>query len=402
MASDICKAKELDKAALGRFLADNPELEELSAKLATFNIFRTLKIEKMEIRHSNVLAWLLNPTESHGLKDTVLRRLLSNMLLENKLDGISAADVELMLFDDIEIRREWKHIDVLVIDYTNKLAIIIENKIHAAESEKQLSRHKEAVAKEFIGFKLIPIFLTLCGDDVCDEDAKDYICYSHIQVLSILEKLVSQRASQLSEPVRMFLTQYLDTLRRLTMQDESLVKLCKTIYQRHREAIDLIMEYGATGAGQSFVEEFLNKDQICEIISSNANRILFIPKPWAKYVPENSTAPLWQKHKKLFSVGCFIRFSNPKQQVELICEVSSMPDPDLRMATVTALKNAGFKLKQEAFRKDAVYSRFFSKRKEIGDMTDTEEIGRAVKTLYAEFKPQITSAEQVFKEVFDK
>lgn len=31
------------KAALDRFLADNPELEQLSARLATFNVFRALR-----------------------------------------------------------------------------------------------------------------------------------------------------------------------------------------------------------------------------------------------------------------------------------------------------------------------------------------------------------------------
>lgn len=61
------KTTESQKAALDRFLADNPDLEKLSDRLATFNIFRTLRIEKAEIRHSNVLAWLLNPEESHGL-----------------------------------------------------------------------------------------------------------------------------------------------------------------------------------------------------------------------------------------------------------------------------------------------------------------------------------------------
>ena len=109
----MSNADTSNKAALDRFLADNPELEELSARLSTFNIFRALKIEKAEIRHSNVLAWLFDPNESHGLDDLVLRRVLSNMLLDSDTDveGISAAQVELMDFGDIEVRREWQNID---------------------------------------------------------------------------------------------------------------------------------------------------------------------------------------------------------------------------------------------------------------------------------------------------
>ena len=54
----------LDK--LDKFLADNDELEQLSAELATFNVFRVLKIEDAEIRHSNTLGWLLDPRIVQG------------------------------------------------------------------------------------------------------------------------------------------------------------------------------------------------------------------------------------------------------------------------------------------------------------------------------------------------
>ena len=99
--------------SIDRFLADNPELEELSAKLSTFNVFRALRIEEAEIPHSNVLAWLLDPEESHGLSEMVLRRILSNILLlsDRTFPGVSAANVELMNFTDIEGRcpdRSWR------------------------------------------------------------------------------------------------------------------------------------------------------------------------------------------------------------------------------------------------------------------------------------------------------
>ena len=57
-----------DKRKLNEFLVGNSKLEELSAKLDEFDIFQVLRIEQTEIRHSNVLSWLLNPQESHGLE----------------------------------------------------------------------------------------------------------------------------------------------------------------------------------------------------------------------------------------------------------------------------------------------------------------------------------------------
>ena len=83
---------------LDKFLVDNPELEELSAKLAVFNILNILKIEQTEIRHSNVLAWLLEPGGSHGLGQSFVSRLLSSILIDNESGeiDITPAQVELM------------------------------------------------------------------------------------------------------------------------------------------------------------------------------------------------------------------------------------------------------------------------------------------------------------------
>ena len=137
--------------ALGRFLADNPELEELSAKLSVFNIFRTLKVEKAEIRHSNVLGWLLDPEESHGLSDIVLRRILSNILLlsDKTIPGLSAAKVELLDFSDVEVVREWRGIDILVIDRHNNLVLFFENKVKSGESKGQLARYLKIIKETF-------------------------------------------------------------------------------------------------------------------------------------------------------------------------------------------------------------------------------------------------------------
>jgi hypothetical protein len=76
---------------LDNFLVNNVELEELSARLSTFNIFNVLRIENKEIRHSNALAWLIDPQESHGLGQIFLRRFLSTILLDNENVDISLA-----------------------------------------------------------------------------------------------------------------------------------------------------------------------------------------------------------------------------------------------------------------------------------------------------------------------
>ena len=61
------------------FILRNPDLDRLENLLEEFNIFETLKITHAEIRHSNVIAWLLNPTENHGLSNYFLKQLFKQL-----------------------------------------------------------------------------------------------------------------------------------------------------------------------------------------------------------------------------------------------------------------------------------------------------------------------------------
>ena len=109
---------------LNRFLVGNNELEELTAELNIFNFFKILKIERVEIRHSNVLSWLLNPLENHGFADFFVKRFLSTILMESEQAPFQPARIELMNFQDLEVRREWKNIDLLAISNVNKLILL--------------------------------------------------------------------------------------------------------------------------------------------------------------------------------------------------------------------------------------------------------------------------------------
>ena len=60
---------ETDLQALERFVAENDDLLALEEQIGRFNIFDALGIARVEIRHSNYLAWLLTPGESHGEMD---------------------------------------------------------------------------------------------------------------------------------------------------------------------------------------------------------------------------------------------------------------------------------------------------------------------------------------------
>ena len=62
-----------NEEALQDFLLDIECLNELQPWTGHFNLFDVLKISRTEIRHSNMLGWLLNPNENHGMGDAFLR-----------------------------------------------------------------------------------------------------------------------------------------------------------------------------------------------------------------------------------------------------------------------------------------------------------------------------------------
>jgi len=383
------ESSEVLKAALDHFLADNPELEELSARLATFNIFRTLKIEGDEIRHSNILAWLLDPDESHGLDDIFLRRLLSNIILEGEggTRPISAAKIELLELSDIEVRREWNHIDLLVIDHENQMVLLIENKIHSGEGADQLARYKKVFENdsELQSFKPIYVFLTLTGQASEDEEAGEYISYSWKEVFAVLERIVKQRESQLTESVKIFLTHYLETLKELTMQDEDLIKLCKDIYRKHKEAIEAIFEHGMTSNFQQEVEKALKGGEF-EIINSNPGGVTFLPASWKRVLPEPVNIycsfwpdPSYRDFQKIY-LGFNIQVKD--QEVRDRC-IEKLVATDLRL----------IKKGQKSHNLD---------KTEISDPTDEKKIQEAVAKLLQKWKKEFDAAEEVFKKVFKK
>lgn len=133
-----------------------PELTELEAALSRFNIFRVLRADKHEIRHSNMLAWLFDPEESHGLGDRFLRRWLMRVLYDANTAAISSEalpspiEVDAADIDFVDVARERDNIDVLILIHTGQeryWAVCIENKVESLQHSSQLARYREIVTK---------------------------------------------------------------------------------------------------------------------------------------------------------------------------------------------------------------------------------------------------------------
>lgn len=386
------------KSALDHFLSNNSELDQLNAKLSEFNILKILRIENAEIRHSNILAWLLNPRESHGLGELVVKRFIASILMASDHEmPMSAAEVDLLDLHGVEVNRERDNIDILVVDRRNKFVLLIENKIYSGESKGQLARYLQRIRAEFSDYRLIPVFLTLNGAVSADESASAYICYDYISLQKTLEAIYTQHHEQMSKPVGIFIKHYLESMRRLTMEDESLKKLCRAIYTKHREAIDLIVEHGKFNNFDKAVRDALEDIGKNDHLRSELKRIWFIPNSWRSFLPENGDA--WGLDPNI-GVACWFFLDTANLKVELTFEISKMTDPKLRLACVKALAEAGFKLTKKAFSPEAKYSRFYHKSSRIQNINDEGETRQAVATLLENAKNTLSKAEHVLRKVF--
>ena len=150
-----------DIDALKNFLLDTNLIEELENSFSNKpNIFSILKVENREIRHSNLLAWLLNPKENHNLGKTFISKFIENFVNMHIKDD-NAVKLLLLNYDNFRIRREWKNIDLLLLNEEEKVAFVIENKINTKEHDNQLERYYETSQEEFNDVDIYYIFLTL-------------------------------------------------------------------------------------------------------------------------------------------------------------------------------------------------------------------------------------------------
>ncbi len=272
-----------------------PELREMEKLLGKFNLFRVLRFEHGEIRHSNVLAWLLDPEESHGLRDLFLRRWLMRVFSEEEPEQGNVPDP--VLLDSCEIRtvevlREWRHLDLLVGIQTQQdglWVVAIENKVRARQGEGQLGKYRRQVEESFkSAARRVFIFLTQQ-----DEEPEDphYTRASYRQVFEVLRDCVEEQRDIIGGEPRVMMNHYLAILEELFMEDSKVANLARRIYQSHRDALDIILEHRPDELQNlsGFLEEKMKSDP---------NELKIVPmlctKGLVRFMPAS-----WQTEKNL-------------------------------------------------------------------------------------------------------
>lgn len=271
---------EQDCKALRDFEADKAELEKLEALLDRFNIFEAVGMERQEIRHSKFLAFLLDPNESHHMGDAFVKRLLQRAVMDSPSATASITSFEREPWDlkDLSVWREWRNLDIFMVDEQRKLAVVIENKIDAGEHGDQLDRYYEAVRQEYPDYRLLALYLTLNGDE---PSHPGYLPVSYRAVCEILDSIAERHASIREPDLRTLITHYTEMLRRHIVGDSEIARLSREIYEKHRRAIDLIVEHRFS-LQQEMQEIVTRMIKETEILVYN-RKVTVSPKQWISF-----------------------------------------------------------------------------------------------------------------------
>jgi len=285
----------MNRNKLSNLLTDQ-RLEELELRLRKPNIFYILKFQSAEIRHSNFLAWLLNPNANHGLRELFLKKFLKDIFAYRDLDWMDEFKIDATDLGSVEIRREWQHIDILII--CKEFIVAIENKFLSKEHSDQLTRYRKTIEKYFKSHKSVFVFLTRYGDSPeTEEDKQVWINYNYEEIARNIEIILNIYSKMLNKRVRIFLKDYLTTLRMEIMgEEDKLINLVKDIYASHKEALDFIFENKPDRLAEiSYIIKNKVKQKGFVLGSISKTYIRFLTTKMDKIIPRKATE--WTKRE---------------------------------------------------------------------------------------------------------
>lgn len=142
--------------------------------------------------------------------------------------------------DDVHVYRERLHVDIL-LRMPEKWLVLIENKVGAKEHGKQLLKYEEETQTHFGGLPALYIYLTPNGEPASREN---WLPVSY----SLVHKLATRWSGMSSTPaaVKLALSDYANYLEGHVLEDSKVAELCRSIYKRHKQAIDLLNEHVPT------------------------------------------------------------------------------------------------------------------------------------------------------------
>ncbi|CAC9957817.1 hypothetical protein [uncultured Gammaproteobacteria bacterium] len=287
-----------------RGLLNDIDFDKLELGLKTPNIFQILSVARTEIRHSNFLGWLLDPNGNHGLGRLFLVKFLRGVSTSEIATELDEFDIEALNFNNVEIRREWKNIDLLLVFDT--LVICIENKIDSKDHSNQLAKYRKIINNNFKNKNKIFVYLTPTGEPpITKSEIDHYALYSYQEIIEQFDRILKIHGKSLNLGVHQYISDYLITTKRELMKNDELNELADKIYKNHRELIDFVFEHKSDAASKLypvFVKKITDSDWVMG--SKHKGYARFLTKKLNDIIPNKGQGwPL--KENFLFEIDFF-------------------------------------------------------------------------------------------------
>jgi len=331
---------EANIEALRAFVVECSDLRSLELMLGRFNIFEVLGLANREIRHSNMIAWLLNPNETHGLGDLFMRRWLMRVFHESPTEDASyldPIDIDATPFTSVIIKREWEHLDILadvVLENGNRWIVCIENKVWSEQHSEQLTRYRANVEAQYPSAKKLFILLSVRGEEP-EDDA--YVQSTYHAVIKTLEECLEELKESIPAEPLLVIKHYMELIGNRFMPNSPVEQLALKIYSAHKRALDIIFEHKP--------DIFQNlTDGLYEQCAASADSyglkvydvikgiIWFVPKSWDVTSNKNAVGK--------YIVWCEINFYNQRNVV--LKAVAGPADKTFREGVFELSKEAKF------------------------------------------------------------
>ena len=163
--------------------------------------------------------------------------------------------------------------------------------------------------------------------------------------------------------------------------------MCKEIYRKHKDAIDLIVEWGATSEFEAIAENFMSEHKNLTRLCLTPRALWFIPKVWEKKMPPCSNR--WTFLLEPYPVACWFAFRSKRSSIGFVIEVGSMENSAKRLQLIKAFQGEGFKIGKKAFRSESKYTRVYSSYRRIPDIDDQDEIRKHIDELWKKSEKSI-------------
>lgn len=396
-------------------LENDITFQRLNQQVNSFNALKILRLENYEIRHSNILAWLLDPKENHSLRDYFLRKMLEYIILidENGNKPQYEAVGEILNHSLIEshVYREVKtdnnrFIDLLIVNQQLKSVFLIENKFYSSESKNQLDDYLTFIQNTFEDFTIIPIYLTLDGEEPSNQQ---YFIFTYERIESILHTILMLYRNQLSDNVYTFIEDYSQILREKFYPNQDQIMKAIEIYRNHRTTIEELFEKTSIfnkqfqfDSGYQF--EFMTKYRnTINYIYNHGKNILsysfehFIRKQFKEDVLYNAhptvpnlLPPEWDSIGQIslreqnywLGKGIIVWFDRTNDnRLRLTAEIGPMEFVG-RLSLLEKLEKIGLSIKENSKLEKARFTRFFSQKADVNKWDDMTELTQVMIDLY--------------------